>query len=154
MAFFSFFWCVFPSSLKPSFSNLGKAWGASRAGVLSGEVRCVGTWEPGCWGLSRISVWEENMCIFHHLAHACCWSFSLPGIYLVWAHVVDLRREGVIPGRFFLSNWGLEWVWGCLVKPASSSPTALSVSMLEWPQHKMSYSYKIETLSNQLQKSC
>lgn len=34
-----------PSYLKPFSSNLGKAWGASREGVLSGKVRCVGTWE-------------------------------------------------------------------------------------------------------------
>lgn len=36
---------LLPPCLKPSSSNLGEAWGASRAGVLSGKVRCVGTWE-------------------------------------------------------------------------------------------------------------
>ena len=56
---------------------------------------------------------------------------------------MGLRSESVIPGRFFLSSWDLEWDCGCPAQPASHSPHLPSVSTLGQPQHKVNaYSYR------------
>ena len=120
----------------------------------------MGTWEPSCRSLSWISVWDANVCISHHLAGTWCWSFFLPGIYLVWG-TQSGSQEGKcdsrqIPLEQLGPGVGL-WLPGevsCFFPLSPPCPTSCWALLVCHNTKWMIIVTGLETLSNHLRKNC